>query len=183
MRRLRELLDRPLREQPRAAFAIGACIVVALLLVSTLPSGHHADSGTTAAKQQPPPPVVNADGQRAPATATSAAPSERDLALARHSAQAFLASYLPALYGKRPMSAVVNATPHVRRALAKGPTVPRAIRRRTPRLIGLDAQPQAARSVLMTATVDDGAVAPFHLIFTVERQPDGRWLVTDLAND
>lgn len=35
----------------------------------------------------------------------------------------------------------------------------------------------------MTATVDDGVVAPYRLIFTVERQPGGRWLVTNVAND
>lgn len=87
------------------------------------------------------------------------------------------------LYGRGRPDRIDGVVPQLRRSLREARRVPRRIRDRRPRLTRLDAQPQAPTSVLMTATVDDGVVAPYRLIFTVERQPGGRWLVTNVAND
>lgn len=181
MSRLREFLDRPFRDQPRAVLALGALVVIGIILALSLPRGG-SKPNTSASPQQPAAPVITGSGTRTTA-AVPATPTTAELASARRTAQRFLASYLPALYGRKPLRDVPAISAHVRRALVRTRPAPAAIRRRHPRLVGLEAQPQAARSVLMTATVDDGVVTPFHLIFTIERQPDGRWLVTDLAND
>lgn len=114
-------------------------------------------------------------------TTVDAAPDA--VARARAAAQAFFAGYLPFLYGQAELTEVVSVSPALRRALEHRRDVPASLRDRDPRLTGLTAQAQAATSVLVTATVDDGAVAPFRLLAHVERQPDGRWLVSELADD
>lgn len=185
MNRLRSALRRPIREQPRpllAVLAVAAALALAAILMPDLRGGER-DGAATAPTVRPAGPVIDGTGGRGVQRPPSQAVASADVPRARSAARAFLRSYLPVLYGRGRPAGIEGVVPQLRRSLREARRVPRRIRDRRPRLTRLDAQPQAPTSVLMTATVDDGVVAPFRLIFTVERQPDGRWLVTNVAND
>lgn len=185
MSRLRSALRRPIREQPRsilAALAVAVALALAAVLMPALRGGER-DGAATAPSVRPAGPVIDGTGGRGVQRPPSQAVASADVPRARSAARAFLRSYLPVLYGRGRPAGIEGVVPQLRRSLREARRVPRRIRDRRPRLTRLDAQPQAPTSVLMTATVDDGVVAPFRLIFTVERQPDGRWLVTNVAND
>lgn len=185
MSRLRSALRRPVRDQPRsilAALAVAVVLALAAILMPALRGGER-DGAATAPSVRPAGPVIDGTGGRSAQRPPSQAVASADVPRARSAARAFLRSYLPVLYGRGRPDGIEGVVPQLRRSLREARRVPRRIRDRRPRLTRLDAQPQAPTSVLMTATVDDGVVAPFRLIFTVERQPDGRWLVTNVAND
>jgi hypothetical protein len=58
--------------------------------------------------------------------------------------------------------------------------VPPARAERRPTIARVEAVWQASAIVEVTATVDDGDIAPYSVTAFVERRA-GRWLVTDLA--
>lgn len=183
MSRLRDVRDRPMRERSRVALATLAIVVVVTIVLITRVGGDARDPATATPAAPASPPVINpAPGRPSRTTTTSPEPTA-DIRSARPAARRFLSSYLPILYGRAEGTGVAGTTPQLRRELARGLPVPPRIRARHPQLSALDAQPQAPTSVLMTATIEDGIAEPFRLIFTVERQVDGRWLVTNIAND
>jgi hypothetical protein len=122
----------------------------------------------------PPAPAEEPSGELLPAS---------QLGAARRVARRFLDDYLAFLYGRAPAAAVGDTSAAVRRELARNtPRIPPAQRNRTPRVIDLAVTAQAPRAVIATATIDDGDVAVYPIVFTLDRQ-DGRWHVSRLASD
>ncbi len=184
MRRLRHSLHRPLADQPRwVPAALTALALITALAVALTAHSDHSRQNARRPAAPAPSPVLNPP--RAPNASPAPGPaiSPEELARARHVSRTFLTSYLPVLYGHAKPTTLIDTTPAVRRGLTASRRVPKAVRDRRPRLTALAAQPQTNTSVLMTATVNDGVIAPFRLIFLIQRQPDGRWLITNLAND
>jgi len=160
-----------------AGILLAGVLVSIVLLVVALNTGttRHQSAATV-----PAPPVVIGHAGTPPASAATL--SAVELATARATALAFVRSYLPVLYGQAPVGRIVDASAHLRRSLRSAPRPPRTVRTRHPRLRGLELTAQSNRSVLATASVDDGVAAPFAVVFTVEQQ-GGRWVVSDLASD
>jgi len=109
--------------------------------------------------------------------------SGAELAAARRVAARFLDGYLAFLYGRAPAERVTDVTAPVRRELVRNtPRIPPAQRQRTPRVIDLNVVGQAPGAVIVTASVDDGDVAVYPIVFTLDLR-GGRWRVSRLAND
>lgn len=159
-----------------AILLAGVLVAIALLVVAlNIGSNRHESAPSV-----PAPPVVI--GHRGAPPTSTATLSAAELATARTTALAFVRSYLPVLYGQAPAGRIADASAHLRRSLRGAARPPRTIRARHPRLRRLELTAQSSRSVLATASVDDGVAAPFAVVFTVERQ-GGRWVVSDLASD
>jgi hypothetical protein len=119
------------------------------------------------------PPVVIGAGAR----------GEPSIADARDVGERFLRGYVAFLYGRTHADELQGASAALRRALRRSRVrVPPARARRTPRLVRVDAIRQAPGVVQVTATIDDGDLAPYPVIAFVEFR-DGRWVVTHLADD
>jgi hypothetical protein len=109
--------------------------------------------------------------------------SEAELAAARRVAARFLDGYLAFLYGRAPARGVTDVSEPVRRELVRNtPRIPPAQRQRTPRVVDLSVVGQAPGAVIVTASVDDGDVAVYPIVFTLDLV-GGRWRVSRLAND
>lgn len=122
----------------------------------------------------PPAPVEQAPGALVPAS---------QLDEGRRVARRFLDGYLAFLYGRAPAAEVTDTSAAVRRELARNtPRIPPAQRDRTPRVVDLTVTAQAPRAVIATASIDDGDVAVYPIVVTLDRQ-DGRWRVSRLASD
>lgn len=163
--------------------ALAALVVVLALLVVDVV----ARDGT----QQPPdprepvnpapspviaPPPDDQPAQRGPV-------AEAELGAARRVAARFLDGYLAFLYGRAPARQVSDVSPAVRRELERNtPRIPPAQRQRTPRVVDLQLVGQAPGAVLVTASVDDGDIAVYPVVFTVDLV-GGRWRVSRLTND
>ena len=103
---------------------------------------------------------------------------------ARPTARRFVTTYLAFLYGRADADDIAGATAPVRRELAASrPRVPPALRRRRPRVVDLRLTQQTRNAVLATASVDDGDVAVYPIVFTLDRHRSGAWVVSRLAND
>jgi hypothetical protein len=108
---------------------------------------------------------------------------EPSIAHARDVGVRFLRGYVAFLYGRANADELVGASADLRRALRRSRVrVPPARARRTPRLVRVDAVLQAPGVVEMTATIEDGDLAPYPVAAFVERR-DARWLITHLADD
>lgn len=104
-------------------------------------------------------------------------------AAARATAQRFLATYVPYLYGRGKPSRVGPVTQSVAHALRIGRArVTPAQARRHPRVTGLSVLGQSRRNALATVQIADGSPAPYRLTLTLE-QRGPRWLVADLGDD
>jgi hypothetical protein len=133
-----------------------------------------------------PPASTSTSSSTATATTPSRAAGATPVAdpSADAAARAFFQHYLPVIYGQAQPSELVAVTPSLRRSLehvTRRP--PAALRHRKPRVVRITSQVQAVGSVLVEATVDDGSVPPFPLLVHVERQSNGRWLVSGLTGD
>lgn len=109
--------------------------------------------------------------------------TDRDLLAAQRAARRFITSYLPVLYGRAKPQTVSGATAALRTDLRRNVRrLPPAMQERTPRIEGLDVVRQAEGAVQATATIADGDVSTFPLIFYLERGPRG-WRATSLGDD
>jgi len=168
---------------PLRQFALGAVIVVLGLLVLslTMRDGSPPQREAPRPVNPPPSPIIAPGGQAEPRRAETV--SAAQLAAARRVARRFLTGYLAFLYGRAPSGEITDVTPAVARELKRNtPRIPPAQRNRTPRLVDVRATGQARDAVIVTASVDDGDVAVYRIVFTLERR-FGRWRVLQLAND
>ena len=169
-----------MKQSPGRSVAIvtaGVLVAITLVIVGLTSGGERAQE--PAPVRAPAPVVVGGGDEQRSATP---ALSNAGRAAARRTALAFARSYLPILYGQAPAQRVAKATTYVRRSLREVRRPPRDVRRRRPRLQGLELTVQTSRSALARATVRDGVAPPFAVIFTVERRDNG-WVVSGLAND
>jgi hypothetical protein len=159
-----------------AAGALVALVVLAVtrlgILDHSVPrSVVHGSAGTPSVDSSPPV-VIGA-----------CARGEPSIAHARDVGERFLRGYVAFLYGRANPDELEGASADLRRALRRSRVrVPPARARRTPRLVRIDAVPQAPGVVKVTATIDDGDLTPYPVTAFVELR-DGRWLVTHLADD
>jgi len=167
----------------RGQAALGALVVLALAAALLLPGQHRAGAPASSPLRlvPAPNPVI---GTRTPPPPPPAGPSRAQLARARVAARRFLAGYLPYLYGRALARRVTDVTASVAASLRRSRArVTPAQRRRHPRLVGLTLVGQTPGSVIATARVADGGVAPYPLTFTLQQRTDGSWVVADLGND
>jgi hypothetical protein len=174
--------DRPLHGRPWRALVLAGLVAGAILLAVALAidEGMPEDRGGPSRPVNPAPsPLIGArpvDDQRSPGA--PAAPRE-----AHATARRFLRGYLAFLYGRANAGDITDITEPLHEELERSaPRVPPAQRQRRPRVIDLRLTRQAPAAVLVTATVDDGDVAVYPLVFTLDRR-GGRWRVSRLAND
>jgi hypothetical protein len=160
-----------------AIITAGVLVAITLVIVGLTSGGERAQDPVPT--RAPAPVVVVGGGEQRSATP---ALSDAGRAAARQTALAFARSYVPILYGQAPARHVAKATRYVRQSLRGARRPPRDVRRRHPRLQGLELTVQTSRSALARATVRDGVSPPFAVIFTVERRDNG-WVVSGLAND
>jgi hypothetical protein len=173
MSRLREALHPENREYTLVlalALLIGALALVGVLrpAAQRAPIAHRPASAIS-----PPGPVI---GTR-PIPSPAPAPTAAQLEAANLAARRFLSAYLPYIYGHTRARDVPDAAPLLRATLARDPLrITPAQRKRHPRLLALDVEPRGAEVALATATIADGAGAPYpiHLALT---DAGGRWLV------
>jgi len=168
----------PLRELALAAFVV----VLALVVLAVLTRDGSAPPREASRPVNPPPsPIITPLGQpeSGPANTVPAA----QLTAARRVARRFLAGYLGFLYGRGSSDEITDVMPAVSRELKRNtPRIPPAQRDRTPRVVDLSAVGQARNAVIVTASIDDGDVAVYPIVFTLDRR-DGLWLVSRLATD
>lgn len=177
--RHRRLVNRP---SARGLVLAALIVVLGVLAVDTAlrddvrrPSGAARPVNPPASPLiTPPAPIEQASGELVSAS---------QLAASRRVARRFLDGYLAFLYGRAPAAEVSDTSAAVRRELARNTRrIPPAQRDRTPRVVDLAVTAQAARAVIATASIDDGDVAVYPVVFTLDRQ-DGRWRVSRLASD
>lgn len=168
---------------PLRGLALAGLIVVLGLLILDLTTRDSVGPRreTHAPVNPPPSPVISSPASRGPAQAASVSASQ--LTAARRVASRFLGGYLAFLYGRAPAAQITGLTPAVRRELARNtPRIPPAQRDRSPRVIDLNVVAQARDAVIATASIDDGDIAVYPVVFTLDRR-DGRWRVSRLATD
>jgi len=173
---LREWLRRPIGEQRWLLAALvfvvgfGALVLVSPRLVDDDPA-----RPTPTEIGSAPSPVIEA---------TEPQSDSAEGADARPTARRFVNSYLAFIYGRAEAEDIAGVTAAVRRELAASrPRVPPALRQRRPRVIDLRLTQQTRDAVLATASVDDGDVAVYPIVFTLDRRRSGVWVVSRLAND
>lgn len=100
---------------------------------------------------------------------------------ARTAARAFLNSYLQISYGNAPPEQLRSASRALRdRLRTQRARVPPGVRDRTPRIVALGLKADRDGRVRAIATVDDGDLAPYPLIATLERR-DQRWVAVSVG--
>ena len=168
------LRDRPINDRERrSAITLIALLLAAsaVLLAATRPPATrprpapHRVAGTTGS------------GQRAAAAARGAnvAPVPR---VAARVAEGFLRGYLGYLCGHAPAGALTDATPALLRSLRENqPLVSPAMRARYPRVLSLN--PLPAPAVGVSALVNDGELASYHLVLLLALV-HGRLLVSSV---
>lgn len=111
--------------------------------------------------------------------ATQPIPQPAGSGSAQQAARAFMAGYLPWLYGKAPVTAIRAAAPAVVASLkAHPPNIPPAMQGLHPRLAALGMQRQGP-GWLALANVTDG-----HETYTLQallKQANGQWMVTSVG--
>jgi hypothetical protein len=162
----------------RQRLAVSGLVLLCAVLALVLLAGHRGSprSSPTTVPVSPSPPLVLNAGH----PSTSPSPMQ-PTAQAQTAARAFLASYLPVLYGRRDAAAIIDADAHVRESLAAASRPARAPADRHPRVTELVGEPQSNGSVLELATIADGVSTPYRIVFVIARLPDG-WQVNQLAN-
>jgi hypothetical protein len=173
MTRLRDALRGPNWES--ALILAVAALIGALALVAVLrPTAHRG------APPRRPSTAISTPG---PVIGTKPIPpggppvGAAQLQAATLSARRFLNGYLGYLYGHTRARAVRDASPGLRAILARDPVrLTPAQRSRHQRLLALDAEPRAAGLAIATATIGDGAGAPYPIHLALAYTA-GRWLV------
>lgn len=173
--------DGSLDAPPRiSAFALAAALLTAVTLAlswTNRPSPPEAPVSISPGPTAPMPPSAEADA----GSPRRPRPPHRRL---RRTAERFLHGYLPYLYGQAPLRTVKAAAPALRRRLAhQRLRVPRAARRRRPRLraLRLGAFVPDARAWRVRASVADGDVIfPIELVIATR---DGRLVVIQTGSE
>lgn len=140
--------------------------------------------GSDGPREAPPPRSVGAPPDPLIATPQRPAAPARDVpAAAEAAARRFLRGYLAVLYGRGAVGDVTDASEPVLRALRRNVRrVPAAQRQRRPQVVDLRLVRQAPAAVLATASIDDGDLAVYPIVFALDRR-DGRWIVARLSDD
>jgi hypothetical protein len=163
----------PRVEVAAAAVVLGAFAVTGWAVLDE--SGRRSvvrDPARSSSVDSSPPVVIGARVREGPS-----------IAEARNVGERFLRRYVAFLYGRANADELEGAGADLRRALRRSRVrVPPARARRTPKIVRVDAILQAPGVAQVTATIDDGDLAPYPVTAFVERR-DSRWLVTDLADD
>jgi hypothetical protein len=162
----------------RLAIAVALVALLLALSIATLvgPGDGPRDATVPPSVGAPPDPLIGTPRRSSPAA--DAVPAGADAAARR-----FLRGYLALLYGRGTVRDVTDASRPVRRALrANVPRVPPGQRQRRPRVVDLRLIRQAPAAVLATASVDDGDLAVYPIVFALDRR-DGRWVVARLSDD
>lgn len=167
---------RQLARQPLALAGMLLAFVVAIVLAAALTAGHHSTSQRVVTVTPPTAPAAVVGTKPAPPTLTATR-----LRQARATARRFLTSYLPVLYGRRPARTIVAASSHVKAELSAAAKVPKAPRKRRPRVTKLSLHVHARSTVVAIAVIDDSVVKPYQVVFQLGHRQAG-WLVTQLAN-
>lgn len=163
---------RPDERRRLRTFALVAMLLAlaAIALSGTnRPGMENEPAGVTATTfEASPPPVAEPDA--VPRIRQARRPTAR----LRRTAQRFMRTYLPYLYGQAPLRSLERAAPELRRRLARGERrVPPAARRRRPhvRVLLLGGLVRDARAWRVTARVADGDVAvyPIELLIAERR--------------
>jgi hypothetical protein len=192
---LRLLWNRPLRDgDRRRLFAIAVVFIAAAAVLLTLHGQPDAPDGHAIEPRLPPiasSSPVTLSFPLAAATAEQSAPSEEgdptaartasaaDVAASERAARAFLAGYLPFTYGHAVhLRAATAALRHTLRS--HPPRVPRAERRRHPRVVALQTDGVSRELAQLTALVDDGA-RRYTVTLELAHRGTG-WLVTGLGD-
>lgn len=163
------------------ALATAIVILGLLALQVTMRDDAEPERPSAGPVNPPPSPIIAPSTEPEPRPAQGVAAIE--IAAARRVARRFLAGYLDFLYGRAPSDGITDVTPAVARELARNTVrIPPAQRDRTPRVVDLHAVAQAPAAVIVTASIDDGDIAVYPIVFTLDRR-DGRWRVSRLAND
>jgi hypothetical protein len=167
------------RWSTRQTLALGGLLLafaVALVVAAVLTSGHiaHRQRLVTVTDPAAPSAVI---GTKPPPPALSAA----QLLKVRATARRFLASYLPVLYGRRPVRTITDASAHVRAELSAAAKSPRAPHNRRPRVTRLTTQVQSTTTVVAIAIIADTVAKPYQIVFQLSSTRGG-WQVTELAN-
>jgi hypothetical protein len=173
--------DRP---DPRRRWRVAGSVLVLLIAVAAivLLSGGNSESPRSSEPSVSLPSLPAVVGTRAstpPSLPALIAPVDAgQLAAAKSAAAAFLAGYLPYLYGHAPVRAISHLSAGLRADLAAHPArVTPAQHARHPRLVALSAVGRQPRDVLATATIADGSGVPYAIRLILERH-HGRWLVS-----
>jgi hypothetical protein len=99
---------------------------------------------------------------------------------AARAAGEFLTGYLAYLYGHRPAASIKDATPALVLSLrAHPPLVSPSMRARRPRVLSLHAAPAPAELIGVSALVNDGELASYHVGLLLTSR-HGRLLVSAL---
>jgi hypothetical protein len=171
------LLGRQIDDRDRQRLFIAAAavvIAVALLLVAVRPDqarNHASARRVTASAPIKPPGTVTRPAVEQPATPASVT----------RSASAFLAGYLPYLYGQSRARLLPAASVALQRELAhQALVVPPAQSRLHPRVLSVTATRGRGGDWTVRALIADGGVADYPIILTLERDR-GRWSVSGVS--
>jgi hypothetical protein len=162
----------------KTALVIGAIVVVLLaggaatvVLISARDTSH---GGLAAAR--------TLTGEQAPEAEDH---GDHGLRVVEHAARAFLADYLPLIYGKRGATATTldKAAPDLVARLEASPgRVPPGQAEQRPRLEAVSVVLEGPTRALATAQIHDSPSGlTYPLIFHLVRYPGGGWLVTRLG--
>lgn len=167
------------RWSARQTLALGGLLLafaVALAVAAILTAGHvtHHQQVVTVADPAAPSAVI---GTKPPPPTLSTEQLDKVRATARR----FLASYLPVLYGRRPVRTITDVSAHVRAELDAAAKSPKAPRNRRPRVTKLTTQVQSSVTVVAIAIIADTVAKPYQIVFQLSAV-HGRWQVTELAN-
>lgn len=158
-----------------AAVVLGAVAVLAAIALFG-GSDRLREAPAPSSAGAPPDPLI-ATRER-PATPVDGVPPAADAAARR-----FLRGYLALLYGRGAVSNVTDASEPVLRALRRNVRrVPAAQRQRRPQVVDLRLVRQAPAAMLATASIDDGDLAVYPIVFALDRR-GGRWIVARLSDD
>jgi len=194
--RLRLFLNRPLRDAERPAlFAVSiAVLAAAAAILALLDDAAPAPRQPAAAAPATVPlvPAEPGDAAASPA-ATPEAPSEEgrppanlqatraDVGRVKRVARRFLTRYLPYTYGRGSARRIRGCMPVLRRRLARErPRVPRAVRRRRPRLELLQSNGVSPQRAQLVALVRDGK-RRYTIPLRLARAASG-WTVTHVGS-
>lgn len=164
----------------RSVAIAGAVVLgtLAILAAVTLGGGSNEprEKPVPSSVGAPPDPLIGTPGRPAP-------PAQEVPAAADAAARRFLRGYLAVLYGRGAVGDVTDASDPVLRALRRSVRrVPAAQRQRRPRVVDLRLVRQAPAAVLVTASIDDGDLAVYPIVFALDRR-GGRWIVVRLSDD
>jgi hypothetical protein len=185
--RLRIFLNRPLADaERRGLFLLAVVVIVAAVGAFTLvdepgvseraapPRADRAPEPSTGAAPEPVALEAPSEEGELPADGE---PSDAEVRAAKRAARRFLEGYLPYTYGQGSANRILAADEELRdRLQEERPRVPAGERRRTPRVLLVQAEGAGPVRARLVALVDDGA-RRYTVPLELEQQRSG-WIVT-----